>query len=461
MKKIPVLLLAAIILLCIECTTTSEQSGEMKVGIGVVDNTGVDAVILDPLKVKAVLFRQGNEVAIIVECDYEGIPRAIVEEGREKISEKLDIPVEKICIAATHSHTALCSKDLVSTIVDAAIAAEKNLKPVQLSSGVGQEFNVSYNRRYYMKDGTVLFNPMFLNPDIVKPAGPTDPDVGFVLINDAQTGEPIASISNYALHLDVVREYGARHYDEAGYEKVVSADYPYWLEKALKEKFGEDFTSVFYTGCCGNINHWDFSKPGFQSGHDTKAREIGDSLYQAIERILPELNIETPSLAVKTKIINAPLLPYTEEEVIWAQNLEGNDQSNVSEELDARQTFLNGVKKRTILWLEDQKEKGFVGSLPMEVQVIRISNNTAIVTLPSEMFVELGLAIKNFSPFDNTILVELANNDYMEYIPNKMAYKKGGYEVVDARLAAGGGELIVCAAVELLNEIKQDQPAVN
>ena len=36
---------------------------------------------------------------------------------------------------------------------------------------------------------------------------------------------------------------------------------------------------------------------------------------------------------------------------------------------------------------------------PLEVQAIRLDTNTAIVTLPHEVFVELGLAIKATSPF--------------------------------------------------------------
>ena len=48
-------------------------------------------------------------------------------------------------------------------------------------------------------------------------------------------------------------------------------------------------------------------------------------------------------------------------------------------------------------------------TLPLEVQVIRLGRETAIVTLPGEVFVELGLAIKSASPFETTLVIELAN----------------------------------------------------
>jgi hypothetical protein len=40
------------------------------------------------------------------------------------------------------------------------------------------------------------------------------------------------------------------------------------------------------------------------------------------------------------------------------------------------------------------------------------------------------------------------------YIPNKSAYPEGNYEVVSARCAAGSGEMLVTAALNLLHEAR-------
>jgi hypothetical protein len=79
----------------------------------------------------------------------------------------------------------------------------------------------------------------------------------------------------------------------------------------------------------------------------------------------------------------------------------------------------------------------------------------AIVTLPGEVFVELGLAIKSRSPFETTMVVELAN-DVPNYIPTLKAFGEGSYEVVNSRLAPGSGEQLVAAAVRMLREL--DRP---
>ena len=92
---------------------------------------------------------------------------------------------------------------------------------------------------------------------------------------------------------------------------------------------------------------------------------------------------------------------------------------------------------------------------PAEIQVFRLDNDTAIVCLPAEIFVEFGLAIKAASPFKQTMVIALSN-DRPCYVPTLKAFKEGSYEVINSRLAPGSGEAMVEAAIKMLNEIKRD-----
>jgi hypothetical protein len=307
-----------------------------------------------------------------------------------------------------------------------------------------------------MKDGSVVFNPMFLNPGIVRPAGPIDPEVGIVMFQDEAKDKPMASLINFSIHLDIVKEYGTVYQKTGpGSRNSVSADCPYWIEESFRKDFGTQFNSVWLTGCCGNINHWDFSKPGPQSGHKTKSKQVGDSLYRSIKRALPMLREEIPVLASRSRTLQVPFQSFTEADLSWAKQVNATKLSSKSEEPDERKQFLDNQRRIRILWLEEQKQKGNT-SVPLEVQVFRLSYSTAIVTLPGEMFVEHGLTIKNLSPFENTIVVELANNSEISYVPNKKAFPQGGYEVENSRLAPGGGEMLVEAAIQMLHELKKD-----
>jgi hypothetical protein len=42
------------------------------------------------------------------------------------------------------------------------------------------------------------------NPDVVRPAGPIDPQIGLLLVRSAGDKKPLGLLSNFALHLDTV-----------------------------------------------------------------------------------------------------------------------------------------------------------------------------------------------------------------------------------------------------------------
>lgn len=428
---------------------------DLEIGVSRVNITGEEAVVLDTLNVKAMVFKQGKTMVAIAVCDVVGMPVDVYNDARTRVAKATGIPYENICVAASHTHMDSPHKELAPAVLKAVIVAMKKIKPVELTWGIGREPNISHNRRYYMKDGSVRFNPMFLNPDIIRPVGPIDADVNFVLITDKGTDKPFASMSNFAAHLDCVKEYGAVYQkDGAGSRNSVSADYPYWLEESLREKYGNKFQSVFFSGCSGNINHWDFSKPGPQSGHKTHAKMMGDSLYSAINRVLPQLVKEKADLQIRSQVVNVPLLEISSEQLEWAKSLNNNRLSGKSEEMDERKMFLDRVNKGKIEWIHEQNKKGMT-TYPFDVQVIKLTKNTAIVTLPGEIFIEYQLAIKNFSPFENTMFIELANSGAASYVPNRKAYKEGGYEVAQAVLKPGGGEMLAEAAINMLKDLKK------
>jgi hypothetical protein len=88
----------------------------------------------------------------------------------------------------------------------------------------------------------------------------------------------------------------------------------------------------------------------------------------------------------------------------------------------------------------------------VDVTVFTVGRDVAIVCLPGEVFVDLGLAIKRASPFRTTMLIELSNAVETIYIPHRAAYAGGSYEVTNSALQPGAGEMLVETAVSLLRE---------
>jgi neutral ceramidase len=411
----------------------------------------------DPLHAKALVFRQGDRKAAIVFCDLVGVPRAIATEARERASRATGIPAPMIAVAATHSHTgplyhgilrthfqekAIAAhgrdpqevldypRQLVERVAEAIASAHRNLAPVRLEAGAARETRLAFNRRFHMKDGTVRFNPGALNPEVVRAAGPTDPEVGVLLIETPGDRRPIAGLTVFAMHLDTL---GGTEY---------SADYPFDLEVALKRSFGPDYVSLFGAGTCGDINHIDVSKR-----ERARTEDLGKQLAETVLAERPRLSpVSGPSLDVRSTFVTCEVQRPAAEELADAR-------SKADLIASAKLPFLDRVRATKILDLHANYPDG---TRAMEVQAFRLGPELAIVTLPGEVFVELGLAIKEQSPFRTTLVVELAN-DNPNYIPTEKAFREGSYEVVNSRLAPGSGERLVAAAVRLLKELGTSQ----
>ena len=75
--------------------------------------------------------------------------------------------------------------------------------------------------------------------------------------------------------------------------------------------------------------------------------------------------------------------------------------------------------------------KDYPKEVPVIIQAMRIGD-VGIAAIPCEVFVEIGLAIKQKSPFKPTFTIELANG-YNGYLPTPEQHKLGGYETWRAR----------------------------
>lgn len=464
-------------------TAFSAHGGELKIGLAESDITPpmgfpmagyyherlADGAI-DPLKAKAMVFRERDDSAAIVVCDLIGIATDLSREVRKQAAQRTGIPASHIVIAATHSHTApdymkelwlrigkqpqeplraQYIDNLIRALVEVIVKADENLKPASLEYGSAtQQTPVSFNRRFVMRDGSVKTWQRYSNSEVVRAAGPIDPEIGLLVVRD-ETGKTRGVFSNFALHLDTV-----------GGQKW-SADYPSYIEQVLRSSLGKDVISIFGAGCCGDINHAD---PNATVRNNTAF--IGSSIGESIVNHLPDLkSIAAPDLVVRSRVVNLPLQDATKEEVGRSVKIvemaRGGEKVDFFDHVTAyKKLILDQFRHREahantpehITWGLSRSLAGIGETIPADVTVIALGTETAIVCLPGEVFVELGLAIKQGSPFRTTLIVELSNTVETIYIPHRAAYAGGSYEVTNSALQPGSGEMLVEAALALLRE---------
>jgi len=285
--------------------------------------------VLDDIFAKAAVFDDGKTKAAIVVCDLIGIPRTPVLEARQLIEAKTGIPAANVMISATHTHTGpmvvgdTAIDDLVAEgsklnqdytaqlpnwIAQAVEEAAGRLAAARVSYGRENEPNLSFIRRFWMKDGTIGWNPGKLNPNIIRPIGVIDPQVNVVYAESADK-KPLLTCVNFANHLDTTGG------------MLISADYPCALARSLAEHKGPEMLTIFANGACGNINHVDVTS-GVPQGSPAEAKRIGMVLAASVLKAYLHLtDVEDATLRVRREVVELAPAKFTDEELRIARDI--------------------------------------------------------------------------------------------------------------------------------------------
>ena len=356
---------------------------------------GADGV-LDPLYCKALVIEVGGMRAALVSLDLISVTRAITDQARTDIEAATGIPADHVLISATHAHTGpelardslrvddmggsnqetvTYTQELPRKIQDCVQKACDALQPVQIEMAKGLCHDLAFNRRYFMRDGSVGWNPGKLNPDIMLPAGPTDPEVGILYVQQPAATSPVQGVATYVNF--------AMHPDTTGGTKF-SADWPGALGRLLASYHGPQHLTLVGNGTCGNINNYDFSWKWPNGGpfeQNRIAAILGASVLQAYKHLQP---VSVAPLAVRSTRVELALPPVTEQQVAEAkETLKATTD-------DRGANFMKLVRAYRTLDVAHRQGKPF----RVEVQAISLGPDVAWVGLPGEVFVELGLALE-------------------------------------------------------------------
>ena len=438
-------------------------------GISMEGYVGLDRLatgVADELFARAILLDNGDTRLAIVSCDVLGLDRDTVQTIRGRVQSTTGIPPEAVLIACTHNHTGPQTLDLyrpkdqgymdllVRQVVSAVRRAYDNLIPVVLGVGAGFEPTLVHNRRVILKDGQSYFPAFVTNADdVVAIEGPTDPTVGVITVAD-QAGKVRGILVNYSTHVDVITG------------DQLSADYPGVMVNLLQRVYGPETVAMFTAGACGDVDpigmrdlHFHTRQHYHDSEGPTKARQVGTVLAAEAMKVIARLNYTpTAQLGAASRCLSLPTRRPSAEQVQAAQRT--LDQQVDSLAIDTSRGKISteewnvrarNLARATLRFADFQARSPH---LPVEVQALRIGE-TVLLGIPGELFSALGRAIIEGSPAAHTFVLTYTN-DYLGYIPTRVAYEHGGYETIPGwanQLEPEAGERLVEEAVALAREV--------
>lgn len=414
-----------------------------------------DAVV-DPLTARALALADGRTTLVLCVVDSCMVPRGILDEAKTKASQATGVPVDRMLISATHTHSAPAAMGCLGSrmdpayaailpgkIAEAVIAAVKNLQPARAGWTAFDDWDHTHNRRWIRRPDKLLNDPFgqptvranmhpgHQSPDVTGPSGPVDPQLSMLAV-ESTDGNPLALLANYSMHYQG--------------SPLLSSDYfgRFTVHIGQLLKAGPGFTAIMSQGTSGDLWSGDYSAPAKPAlEYDAYAREIAERVAAAYRKI--EWHTAVPLAMVETTLTLNNRIP-DEARLRWAKET----QQALGDQLPQAQADIYALEA---IYLHESPTTEF------KLQALRIGD-LGITGIPNEVFCLTGLKLKARSPFPLTMNISLANGAE-GYIPPPEQHALGGYTTWPARTAKleEPAETKITAALTILLEKASGKPA--
>ena len=406
-----------------------------------------------PLFANAAAFAGEKESVILVSVDALAIFTDRADALRARISEKTGVPVSHILIAATHTHTGASGYEANSGapgephvakytddgIVKVAVEAFESMKDgFALGTGKGIEDRMSFNRDCILDDGTIRSIPGKAAKDrIVGYLGTVDYDVHVMRVDGAD-GKPAAFIVNYANHPD----------NDNTRRTHFSSDFIGYLRNNLKAAFGEDVVVLFLNGACGDVNAYNY-KSGVSEAYAAKETYMPEEMGKLLTETVLGINETINTCACTPDVKAVSRIDTYNARVPAAWETEAAQKTKAREEAGER---LYGGERRvmeSVLSYDPTAPE----TMEMEMVGMRLCDWT-ILTVPGELYTEIGLAMKAITP-EKKILISEQTNGRFGYIPPDSTLGSTAYggRYYAGQLGYGTKDTMVAAAKALMEKL--------
>ena len=468
-------------LACVTCTFRSAHA-ELKAGAAIVDisplqfpvlvNGGMTSRTADkviaPLYARSIVLDNGTERIAIVVVDSCMVGRVILDDAKQLAAKQTKIRADRMCISATHTHTAPSSMGALGTemdesyvvflrerLVEAIAQAESHLEPAEVGWAVRNAADYTALRRWIIRPDRIQIDP-FGNPtmraqmhaganldNVTGESGPEDPDLSMIAFRSPD-GRPIAVLSNFSMHYFSGVE--ALHPDYFGlfcngFQEQVASKSATPATPVSTATDAPPFVAIMSHGCSGDIWRRDYNLPADAPLQSPTVTEYTEGLLKIAMDAYGSISYSSTSLlSMAERRLPMKYRVPDKQRLEWGERIVaalGDKPPQTTEEVYAReQMILHKLQSTEIV-----------------VQAIRIGD-IAIATTPNETYALTGLKLKLQSPLQQTMVIELANGGD-GYIPPPEQHLLGGYNTWAARsagLEVAAEPKIVEADLQLLEE---------
>lgn len=444
------------------CTTRKSEPPKLKIGLGekVITpqenlqmrgfaRSQVSTGIHDDLHTRSIVIEgEDGTVVVMIALSLVDLGRSFIERIRSDISEITGIPGNNILISCTHTHSGPSVDSagekyqtfLIENVVSSTVEAWNNRVPARIGVGSTEVMELGRNRRMLLYGG--------LHPD---------PEVGIAKIEDA-AGNLMGVFFNYGCHPSAL-DWQNRLYSE---------DWPFYAIEGIKKVVGETIWVAYFQSAEGDINVG-YSSELSAVGADMPIRNYqyieikGNQMADAVLKALPGINTSGDQvIRMAGDFFKYPrrdsypvTLAQAEKDADAAQKklatLENEPNIEGTRILDKVRVeiFQTGQRLHSArrYYASDKNSE----PLKIEQQAVRIGD-TIFVSVPGEVFSEIGLAIKKESPFEKTFVIGLANG-YGGYMPTEKEFIEGDYEVDGSAYSKEAGRVCVESSLDLIRRV--------
>ena len=398
-----------------------------------------------------------GETVLLITYDLQRPQNAILDPVRQAISEATGLPVDKIILSASHSHSTpdlyssnelireykiLLQNKLVQVAVEAmasrvpATMEASKIDEVRNSAGklmnfsrhyywyqnVGDgngEYAYNYRNGTYYLGGLKNYSRIYWGDNFGTAPSTglekaslkhvTEGDHSMQLIRFVREGEKDVVLCNWAAH---------PHMTGGMDQYMMSSDYVGALRTAVQSQ--NDCYFSFIQGAAGNMN-----PTSRISGEASYTKDDYQAYGQELARIVTEQltkmeDVATGKVQASQTLYNATVMKHSDEEVARAREFNELPLS-VRKETYKDWGFTSIYHASSIVTKADlDAEK------QLELNTFSIGNSIAFYTVPGELWSTAAQAVTEASPFPYTVTTGYANGDW-KYFPDGEA-ADGTYE---------------------------------